>query len=365
MPPSSLELFIRREIESNGPMHMGEFMEHVLMHPELGYYQSRDPFGAKGDFTTAPEISQIFGEILAAWYVDVWQKMERPEPFAFLECGPGRGTLMRDILRVASKIDAGFVSACRPFLLEGSAALKDRQMDALADYDLPYRWIETLDELPDDMPLLMVANEFFDALPIRQVEKRNEKWQECCVGMLGGKLDIMHQPATANLLLYLKTRLPDAYESDVFEVSPVRISFMRDMLSHIKKVSGAFLIIDYGHIGRPAGVTLQAVYQHRYVHVFDHLGDADLSAHVDFRSLIDEIKMMGKDFGYGISEQGHFLNSLGADIRRNALIKCAPTVDVQLDIDAGYQRLTSIDAMGQLFKVLGGVSGFEISLPGF
>lgn len=365
MPKHPLEVFIRNQIEAKGPMHLGHFIEHVLMHPDHGYYTQKDPFGQQGDFTTAPEISQIFGEMIGAWLVDVWQKMQRPEAFTLLECGPGRGTLMRDVLRVAHKLDKGFIAACRPHLLEGSAALKVMQMELLSVYDLPYRWIASLDELPSDQPVLMVANEFFDALPIRQVEKKNGQWKERAVGLVNGALSIMHQPASANLLLHLNTRLPEAQEGDVFEVGPARLDFFRAFLQHLKQVGGAFLVIDYGYLGHAEGVSLQAVHQHRYVDIFDHLGEADLSAHVDFGALLAEIKNHSADMGYGLSEQGHFLHLLGADVRRDILVQAAQSVDQQTAIDQGYQRLVSSDAMGQLFKVLGGVSGYDIALSGF
>ncbi len=334
-----LEDFIKSQIRDSGPMDVGAYMSIVLGHPEHGYYMRKDPFGSGGDFTTAPEISQMFGEILAAWLADVWMKIGAPVEWRLLECGPGRGTLMADILRVFKAIG---VAAPAPYLMEMSPVLRAIQEANLSDVNAT--WVYSADELPEDdgIPMIVIANEFLDALPFAQLQKIGDDWCERIVA-----LDKKGDGLCFNLTPF-KGAMPEVVASDgaVFEFSPEREEFVADMRE--RAVAGLF--IDYGHVEAGAGDTFQALYKHEHVGVFEHIGDADLTSHVDFSVFS----------GVELAEQGAFLKSLGIEARAEVLRPKAP-----IDVDAALLRLVSDEQMGKLFKVMGFCSDENIRLAGF
>lgn len=290
------------------------------------YYAAGDPLGADGDFVTAPEVSQIFGEIIGLWAADAWTRMGRPAAFVLLECGPGRGTLMADALR-AARVVPGLIDAARIILLETSAALREKQAVALKDCDPD--WIESLDALPD-LPVIAIANEFLDALPIRQLRFHAGRWEERHIGAGPVWLPACNDPPLPP---------PSARGGrGVYEISPAREAFVADLSVRIARRGGAALLIDYGYEGPAPGDTLQAVKNHRPV---DPLTPgADVTAHVDLAPLKAAAARAGLRT-HGPVGQGRFLLELGA-ARRAA----------QLGARDDLARLTAPDQMGTLFKVL-------------
>ncbi len=331
-----LEDTIKQEIQHNGPMDVGAFMARVVAY----YYNSRDPFGEGGDFTTAPEISQIFGELLGAWAADCWTQMGRPSKFMLVECGPGRGTLMVDALRATAKIP-GFHEAAQIHLIENSESLKARQRDVLQDFDVS--WHDGLEGVPDNAPLILLANEFLDALPIRQFQRADGKWKERVIGVDGaGNFHFGLIP----------TAQPQNIEGDFYETSPACELFVKNTCERLKAQGGAALFIDYGYV-EGHGDTLQAVKNHDYVPVLEQVGEADLTAHVDFAALSEGL----------VTTQGEFLRALGIS-QRAAMLKQKATESQAKDIDEAVGRLTSTDQMGELFKVMA-FSSDDINLAGF
>lgn len=354
---SSLHNILVTEILEQGPMNVERFMAQALAHPEHGYYMKQDPFGVDGDFTTAPEISQMFGELVGAWVADVWVQMGCPSSFTFLECGPGRGTLTADVMRVTKAVP-GFHSAVHIHLLETSPVLKAKQHETLSAYK-PV-WHESLDAVPDRGPVIIIANEFLDALPIRQFQKIGKGWQE---RMVDYNQTEGFRFVSVSSDLDISDKAPIAGSGDVFEFSPVRTEMFQKLCEIVKANTGGALFIDYGHLKSGLGETLQALYKHQYTDVFDHIGDADMTAHVDFDSLVQTAKALDI-YVSDVIEQGSFLKNLGILYRARALMSKADEMQKK-DITAALHRLIDSDQMGSLFKVLGFHYGYPFTLPGF
>ncbi len=334
-----LEQFIKQQIEHSGPLDVGQYMGIALGHPEHGYYMKRDPLGWEGDFTTAPEISQMFGEILAVWAADAWLALRAPKKFALVECGPGRGTLLKDLLRAVRKVE-GFLDAAEVHLVEMSDVLKEKQTQNLSDYS-PV-WHKTLESVPDDMPLIVIGNEFLDALPFRQFVFDGGVWKERVVGVEDDALVIGLRAAGP----YAKN-FPKADLDDVYEISPTRESFVKNLSDRLSAQKGAAVLIDYGSITGGFGDTFQAVRGHEFVDVLSTVGDADLTSHVDFAALS---KRVG-NAKVQLTTQGDFLRTLGIVIRAQVLKKKASREQAK-DLEQGLQRLIDYNQMGELFKVL-------------
>jgi len=314
----ALEQQIRDEIKASGPMRLDRYMELCLEH----YYGSRDPLGQGGDFTTAPEVSQMFGEILGAWVLQSWMEMGSPSDFVLLELGPGRGTLMADILRVAKPMH----DAVQVHLLEMSPVLRKKQAEALQGYDP--QWHEDLEGVPDGVPMIVIGNEFFDALPIRQEVLQGGDWLERTID--------------ADLQWNI---VPSGAEK-VREISPVREGVMARLAARMADAQSAGLVIDYGHARKGFGDTLQAVKGHDYVDPLTHMGEADLTAHVDFEALARLAAEQGV-YVEPLMEQGAFLKALGIEARA-AYLKSKGAEN----IDADLERLVAPEQMGKLFKVM-------------
>lgn len=333
--PQTLEDIVKTHIAQHGPMDVGQYMAMALGHPQHGYYMKQDPFGVGGDFTTAPEISQMFGEIIGAWVVHQWMQLGSPDKFALLECGPGRGTLMADILRSCKNV-SGFVEAAQIHLLDISPTLKTIQAETLKAH--APTWIDTIETVPTDIPIIVIANEFLDALPFRQLLYTSDGWQERVICEEEGGLRFAIRSA-GMLASYVPSSLtPKA--RDIFEIAPARESVFQDISARIENQKGAALFIDYGHTKSGFGDTFQALYKHNYVDVFAHIGDADLTSHVDFAALT-KLCPNAK-----LHTQGDFLAAFGIEIRAKALLS------QKLDIDQDLQRLIGHDQMGELFKVM-------------
>jgi len=324
---SGLDALIAAEIAASGPMRLDRYMALALGHPTLGYYPTRDPLGAAGDFTTAPEISQMFGELLGLWLAQAWMDAGAPARFVLAEVGPGRGTLMADMLRATAKVP-GF--APEVWLIETSPALRATQAEKLGAVN----WVDDIAALPD-APLFFVANEFFDALPIRQFQRGAAGWQEVLVG--------------AGLVPGLGPEFEDRALDARFGTQPGVVvetcapaeGFAAALGARISAHGGAALMVDYGD-WRGTGDTLQALRSHEFVSPFEAPGQADITAHVQFAPLA-----AAAGLGGAFSTQGRFLERLGITDRAQALAKTGAS-----DVAAAHRRLTHPDEMGNLFKVL-------------
>ena len=329
-------------IASNGPITVAAFMAEALLHPTKGYYTTRDPFGAKGDFVTAPEISQMFGELVGLCLAQSWLDQGAPDSFTLAELGPGRGTLMADILRATQTVP-GFHQAAEVFLIEASAVLQNVQADTLARH--PVTWLSSVEQLPD-APLWLVANEFFDALPIRQFQRAGSGWQERCVGLTDHNLRFGLTPPSPRT--DLAHRLEDTADGDLVETCPSAQTILSTLSARIASHGGAALIIDYGD-WRSLGDTLQAIQGHSPVDPLAAPGTADLTAHVDFEALVTATAPAAHS---RVTPQGVFLERLGITTRAQQLAQKLTGAALEEHIGA-HRRLTHPEEMGNLFKVLG------------
>ncbi|MBZ8134885.1 class I SAM-dependent methyltransferase [Afifella sp. IM 167] len=340
---SGLAGTLKTIIRTNGPMNIAAWMAHCLADPERGYYRSGEPIGAAGDFITAPEVSQMFGEIVGAWLIDLWQQQGSPKRLNLVELGPGRGTLMADILRVA-KLDADFSAAVSVHMVETGTALRKAQEAALAPFSCPKDWHESLASVPDG-PFYLIANEFFDALPVRQFVRQDGSWAERMIGLdAAGDFTFGFGPGRPE-------RAPEgAAHGDVFEERPAALPVMDALSSRIARNGGAALIVDYGHAETGFGDTLQAVSHHRYADPLKDPGEVDLTAHVDFAALADAAEAGGAAV-HGPMCQGEFLLRLGLGERAERLGFGRSEAE-QAALRSDVIRLASPDEMGTLFKVL-------------
>jgi len=331
---------LRERIALEGPITVERYMDLCLRH----YYATRDPLGSQGDFTTAPEISQMFGELIGLWMLEVWNAMGRPDPVHLVELGPGRGTLMADLLR-ATKLLPDFGKAVHVHLVETSPVLRQKQQAMLASMGMNIRWHERLDDIPEG-PLLLVANEFFDALPVRQFVATERGWCERLVGLDGDRL-IFGLRAESETSLGNPLRL-----GDVLEWPSLSVDIMREISRRIAGGTGAALVIDYGYWGPAFGDTLQALKKHAPVDPLNEPGEADLTVHVDFQRLAQVASSQTLSV-HGMSTQGDFLEALGIEARASSLKKRATPAQAA-DIEAALTRLTQRGekSMGELFKVL-------------
>lgn len=354
---SALRVEIEGLIAVEGPLTVERYMALCLGHPVYGYYRTRDPLGARGDFTTAPEISQMFGELIGLWAAEVWRAMGEPSPVRLVELGPGRGTLMADALRAARVLPA-FRSATAVHLVETSPTLRAHQEAALAPAGAPVSWHGDLAEVPDG-PAIVVANEFFDALPIRQFVGTERGWCERLVGLSEGGLAFGLAPEPAR-----DVPLPVS-PGATLEWPAAGVAVMDRLAARLVAQGGAALVIDYGHAKSGFSDTLQAVRDHAYADPLADPGEADLTAHVDF-ALLASAGRSTRATVHGPVLQGDFLRALGIDARAAAIQQRATPVQGEA-IDAAVARLTGSGEgqMGELFKVLGlGAPDLPL-LPGF
>jgi len=355
-PSPSLPELIDMQIRTTGPMSVATYMGLCLTHPTKGYYKVADPLGAAGDFVTAPEISQMFGELIGFFIVTLWQQMGSPRDFTLLELGPGRGTLMADVLRVACRAE-GFRDGLDLRLFETNPALIAEQNTRLEAYGA--KWIDGFDKVGPG-PLLVVANEFFDALPIRQFVRAEDGWHERMVGTNNGRrvfgLNPSPIPASA-----MPETLADAEINAVFEVGLASGEVMNRLASTISTQGGTILAVDYGYARTQTGETLQGVRRHQYADVLDAPGEVDISAHVDFEALATVASRAGLAVE-PLATQAQFLTRMGINERTSALIAANPGMAEELS--AARARLIGPDQMGNLFKVFCAASP-GLQPPGF
>jgi NADH dehydrogenase [ubiquinone] 1 alpha subcomplex assembly factor 7 len=357
---NALKQEIATTIAHEGPMTLERYMALCLAHPRHGYYMTRDPFGAAGDFITAPEISQMFGELLGVWTNEAWRLSGSPNPARLVELGPGRGTLMSDVLRVA-RIAPPFLEAISVHLVEMSPTLRRIQEKTLASAAKPASWSEDLSNTPRG-PAFILANEFFDALPVRHYVKTVQGWRERLVGL----------DAAGDLVFGLSHDIEPslnvpAREGSILEIGAVAQRVMSDIAARLVREGGALLVIDYGYLETTIGDSLQAVAKHSYVDPLADPGEADLTAHVDFAALARAAEAEGARV-FGPVTQGQFLRQLGIERRAQTLTKKATPDQAQAIADA-LDRLTGDrdprHQMGGLFKVMAVTHPDMPTLPGF
>jgi SAM-dependent MidA family methyltransferase len=345
-------------IALKGPITVERYMEVALAHPEFGYYMNRNPFGATGDFTTSPEISQMFGELIGLWAAEVWSSMGAPNPVRFVELGPGRGTLMSDALR-AARIVPEFRAALDVWLVETSPTLAAIQHELLLDAGVAIAWAQTLKEIPEG-PAIVIGNEFLDALPVRQFVRVKGQWRERLVRLSeegGLAFDIAATPE------------PDirgvARDGEVLEVNPAGHRLMFELGGRLARQGGTALLIDYGHSVTGLGDTLQALRAHRYVDPLAMPGECDLTAHVDFAAMARSAAATGAAV-YGPIDQGDFLRAIGIDLRTKALAERAGPERAE-ELEQARSRLVGKGKgeMGALFKAMAVGSRKLPGPPGF
>ncbi|MBC7953408.1 MAG: class I SAM-dependent methyltransferase [Rhodospirillaceae bacterium] len=338
---TALTHILSERIRLGGPITVADFMTEALSHPDYGYYTTREPFGTEGDFTTAPEISQMFGELIGLWAALMWQSMGAPKRLVLAEIGPGRGTLMADLLRAAGTVPP-FLAALDVWLVETSPRLMARQRQTLAGREV--RWCERFEDLPDG-PLLLIANELFDALPIRQFEKQGGVWRERMVGLNDDAFAFVPGPETVP---DLPAEVLAGADGSIAEICPAGRALAAAMGQRLGREPGMALIIDYGHPFSAVGDTLQAVKRHRFHPLLDQPGTADLTAHVDFEALASAAIPAR---AWGPVPQGAFLEALGIQTRATMLAGDAGP-KVAADIAGQMRRLIDPAEMGTLFKAL-------------
>jgi NADH dehydrogenase [ubiquinone] 1 alpha subcomplex assembly factor 7 len=346
---------IARMIAAQGPISIAQFMTIALHDPRGGYYATRDPLGA--DFITAPEISQAFGELLGLWCAKVWYDQGKPAPARLVELGPGHGTLMADALR-AARLMPEFLEAIEVVLVETSPVLAAAQKEALHDVPVSTRWVHSVADLPHDKAQFTIANEFLDALPIRQFVMTEKGWSERMVGLdASSALTFTLAPAAWNFAVPPERGEPAP--GAVYEFSPPAIALVEDIARSIAQAGGAALFIDYGYAGTGFGETLQAVGDNQFKGILDAPGAVDLSAHVDFGAMARAARTGGA-VAYGPVGQGAFLEALGIRERESSLRRFAES-----DVSAAIDRLTKPEDMGTLFKALAILPQSAPAPPGF
>jgi SAM-dependent MidA family methyltransferase len=338
---TALKTTLVEQIHKIGPMTVAEYMTQCLLHPTLGYYTTQNPLGAKGDFITSPEISQMFGELLGLALAQTWIDQGKPKRFCLCELGPGRGTLMKDVLRATKSIE-GFQEAAQITLVEASSKLRETQAKTIAPYQVS--WANGIDELPD-LPLYLIANEFFDCLPIRQFRRAVTGWQEQMIGALEDELGFVQG-----------TNWPDEAVGDVpldvpvgaiLETSSASAAIAEDIARRITQ-GGVAIIIDYGD-WNAFGDTFQALQNHQKVDVFSAPGETDLTAHVQFSTLSKAAEPF-----VDVSEmitQAQMLGGLGISERATALSASMEATSLEA-LQSAFHRLTAQAEMGQLFKAI-------------
>ena len=341
---------LKQNILRHGALSLADYMQICLTHPIHGYYIKNEPIGTKGDFTTSPEISQMFGELICLWIVQVWMDHQKPKKFSLVELGPGKGTLMADILR-ATRMITDFHNSLELILIEISPSLKSIQKRALKGF--PAQWKTEIKALPNQ-PTIIIANEFFDALPINQFQRKSNTWMEVMVNLKGlsgadsNEFCFQLMNPSKEILIDFENEVPE--EGCMIEISKTMQDIICCLSKHIHQNSGAALIIDYGKEGN-VGNTLQAVRKHRYSNPLSSPGQQDLTSFVDFKAIRTHAEESGLIVSH-LTNQGDFLKILGIEQRSKILSKGLSGNDLVLHQTA-LERLINKNLMGDLFKVLG------------
>lgn len=352
---------VARLIAAQGPITVAQYMAITAHERGLGYYAARDPFGKKGDFITAPEVSQMFGELLGLWCVQVWRDQGAPASARLIELGPGRGTLMRDALR-AAHVARDFLNAIEVTLIESNPTLRALQEENLLGSGAAISWAQELDQQTLDRPTFVLANEFFDALPLRQFVRAEKSWHERMIGLDANRvLSFVLAPVPADERVPADRR--SAAPGSVFETSDSATALASTLGHAVGKHGGAALVIDYGYDRSGPGETLQAIRAHAPTSPLDAPGETDLSAHVDFAALATAAHNEGASC-FGPIAQGAFLSRLEIGARAAALARSGGA-DATKSIERDVERLIAPDKMGELFRVLAILPQSAPKPPGF
>jgi SAM-dependent MidA family methyltransferase len=354
----SLKARLAREIALTGPMTVADYVTRCLHDPQDGYYATRPALGEGGDFITAPLVSQMFGELIGLWAVEVWSRLGAPEKVRLVEVGPGDGTLIDDALK-AARLEPEFLQACELILIEPSGPLRAQQARRLADSDLSPRWVSSLNAIETDAPVILIANEVLDCLPARQFVKTDDGWAERRIGVDdAGELVLGLVGITGGF-----ARPGFAIEpGQTVEVSDQQAAFGRDLAALLKAAGGVALLIDYGRDRPGPGDTLQALKRHKKVDPLAASGEADLTQWADFPAVQEAAVRAGADVT-GCLGQGEFLERLGIQVRANTLMDTRP--DAAPVIQRQLARLIDDDQMGTLFKACCIFSPRSLVVPGF
>jgi len=347
---SPLHTELKRLIRASGPMPVWRYMELCLSHPQHGYYISRDPLGREGDFTTAPEVSQMFGELLGLWAASVWRAIGSPQSFRLIELGPGRGTMMSDALR-ALRVLPPLYQSLTVHMVEINPVLREKQKATLTGLR-NISWHERIDDVPDG-PCVIFANEYFDVLPIHQMVRRETGWHERVIALDDEERFVYGAAAdpTPGFEALLPPLVKAAPIGAIFEWRPD--TDVMALARRVRDQRGAALIVDYGHVRSDVGDTFQAIARHSFADPLKAPGLADITAHVDFDALSRAAEAVGAST-HGPVTQGEFLQRLGIETRALTLMQKA-SHEVSEDISNGLKRLIGggRTGMGSLFKVLG------------
>ena len=354
---NKLEDRIKARITAEGPMSVAEYMAVCLLDPVEGYYPTRDPLGSDGDFITAPEISQMFGEVIGLWCMQSWIDLGRPPTLNLVELGPGRGIMMSDILRTAA-LDKDFMKAASVTLIEASAALEAVQAKTLSNANVPVNWASDLSQLPGG-PTLILGNEFLDCLPIRQFIQKDPfagraGWHERLVA-LDDENNLSFGVAPIAISKQLQNDLPrdidDARADDLLEICPAARQIIDALSVRFSKHPCRALFIDYGPETTEFGDTLQALKRHKKVNVFSDPGNTDLTARVDFAALQEMADAAALPATQAVTQR-EFLSKLGIEMRAVALSKSSSKTDARAKIARQLHRLMDSAEMGDLFKAI-------------
>ena len=352
MPDLSLKDRLKRLIATSGPISVADYMAACLGDREAGYYTTREPFGRDGDFITAPEVSQMFGELIGIWCVSEWDALGGPDNIVLCEIGPGRGTLMSDMLRTIGRLAPQMLDHVRVAMVETSPRLAEKQKEKLSDAGAKIDWFERFSDIPADTangPLILVTNELFDAIPFRQFVKVDGRFVERMIAL--DDKDEFHFVSGLGGIdpALLPVGHAEAPEGAIFEAAPARTALMQEIASRIATTRGAALNIDYGHLKAGFGDTLQAMLKHGFDDVFANPGIADLTSHVDFDILDKTARASGCKTG--TMTQGEFLLAMGL-LDRAGRLGTGKNAAFQEKIRQDVERLAAPDQMGTLFKVL-------------
>ena len=356
-------------VEKNGFMTLDEAIEIAMSRYSKSYYRTYQPIGEEADFITAPEVSQMFGEMVGIWCVDVWNQLAKPSKCNIVEFGAGLGTLMRDVLRTIEK-SKQFFDAVTIWIVDINPRLKAKQHEILKNFDCNINWVNSINDVSKD-PTIVIANEFFDALPIKQYVKQKTEWKENVITLDpdSGKLAFDMRATRKILEQQLAFEHKLAGDGAIIEESPISIKIIKEIAAHIEANRGGALIIDYGYDINPKfrkkgqySQTLQAVKNHKYTPILSGLGESDLSSHVDFWALKNAC-VLNKVATYGAVSQKELLTKCGIDVRLKSLVKNNP--DMFEMLIRQYNRLTGIDQMGKLFKAIAITSSDKIVPLGF
>lgn len=357
---TALKQILQNMIALTGPISIAQYMHLCHSHPEHGFYATNNPIGKEGDFITAPEISQIFGELLASWAMGAWQAMGSPDNIQLVELGPGRGTLMSDILRTV-KANTNFQNTLSVAMIESSPVLRKIQMVAIKCSGVHIQWHETLDDLPQ-LPTLFIANEFLDAIPFRQYVKSEKKWHELVID-IDSENELLLGAGDTGINNNL---LPSGHDSEpngaIFEIAPAREAIVATIANHIEANDGAALFIDYGHTKSGFGDTFQAVHKHKKADPLTAPGECDLTSHVDFE-VLSRIAQHAGIQAFPTINQGDFLLKLGL-LERAGALGFGKSAEQQHQIELDVERLAADNQMGKLFKVFC-MAKTEVNIPPF